>query len=190
MLNAEFLHPPIRSTAEGISDVGSPLGDIQPEPVRDSQHVADISHVCWDLGPLIWTGRTTTVGPPLQFMKKEKVERRAREFVDIDDVVWVDLWKVHNPWHENVDLESLEAGFVTTGVPPQHVPLIPGVPRLDSVEVVVCITKPLLDGLRATRVRGEAKDVKILMQTVNMTVWMYACLSAAHLWHATFAACV
>lgn len=139
---------------------------------------------------MIWAGRTTTVGPSLQFMKKEKVERRAREFVDIDDVVCVDPWEAHNPWYENVDLESLEAGFVTTGVPPQYVVLVPGVPGLNSVEVVVCITKPLLDGLCATWVRGEAKDVKILMQTVNMTAWMYACLSVAHLWHTSFAACV
>ena len=46
------------------------------------------------------------------------MERSAREFVDLGDVVWVDVGKVHISWHEDVDLESLETGFVAIGAPP------------------------------------------------------------------------
>ena len=78
-----------------------------------------------------------TVLPRLQFMKEEEMKRCAGEFVDLDDVVWMDVWKVQFAWHEDVDLEPLETEFVVIGVPPQCSPIIPGVARPDSIEVVV-----------------------------------------------------
>jgi len=95
-------------------------------------------------------------------MEKEKDDRYAWELVDIDKVVWVDVGEVHNSWYEDIDLEPLETGLVAVGAPVQDVPVISGVPRPHGIEAVVFLAKSSLDGFRATPVRGEAKDVKVL----------------------------
>ena len=95
------------------------------------------------------------------------MQGRAGEPVEFDYVVRVDVGKVQNPWYEDVDLEPLEVGFVTICAPIQDLPPISGVPGPDGVESVVFLAKSSLDGLRTAWVRGEAKDVKVLMQTVS-----------------------
>jgi len=95
-------------------------------------------------------------------MEEEKKQGRAGELSDLDYVVRVDAGKVQDSWYEDVDLETLEARFVTIGAPEQDLPPVSGVLRLYSVEAAVFLAKSSLDGLCTARVRGEAKDVKIL----------------------------
>lgn len=126
-------------------------------------------------------------------MEKEKGQRYAREPVHLDYVVRMDVGKVQNPWYEDVDLEPLKAGFVTVGAPVQDLPSVIGIPCPDSVELVVLTAKSSLDCLRAAWVRGEAKDIEVLTQTVDKRVDVCAFLgvsAATYLWLATFAACV
>ena len=105
----------------------------------------------------------------------------------------MDVGKVHNPWHEDVDLEPLETGFVPTGVPVQNLPPIIGVSRLDSVEPIVLRAKFSLDSLRTARVRSEAKDIEVLIQTVSERADVRTFLGVStvtHLWLATVTRCV
>ena len=95
------------------------------------------------------------------------MQGRTGELIDLDYVLRVDVGKVQNPWYEDVDLEPLEAGFVAICAPVQDPPPICGVLRPDGVESVVFLAKLSLDGLCTARERGEAKDVKVLIQTVS-----------------------
>jgi len=139
------------------------LGDIQPESICDLQQVANVSYIPRYLGQKVWTAGVTTVVPPLQFMEKEKCQRRAGEPVNLDYEVWVDIGKVQSPWYEDVDFEPLEAGFVAVGAPVQNFPLIFAVPRPHGEETVVVLAKVSLDSLRAAPIRCEAKNVEVLI---------------------------
>ena len=115
----------------------------------------------------IRTARTTAVVPPLQFVENEKRKRQAGEPVDLDYIVRMDVRKIQNPWYKDVDLEPLETGFVTTGVRVQDPVPIVGVSRLDSVEIIVFLAESSLDGLRTARVRGDTKDIEVLIRVVD-----------------------
>lgn len=122
-------------------------------------------HVVGDLSTLVWTARVMAVVPSLQFVKKEEVKRSGGEFAKVDDVAWVNVGKVKNAWHEDIDLEPFIAFWVVIGVPPepQYIPRIIGVLGRCSVKLIVCLAKLFLDALCAALIRGETKDVKILM---------------------------
>jgi hypothetical protein len=157
----ELPHPCVRVIAKGVGDVRSLLGDVQLTITREFQQVSDIFCVPRHLGTEVWTSLITTVVPRLEFMKKEEMEGSAREFVDLGDVVLVDVWKLENARCEDVDLELLAPVVIVLPPVPQHSPGIIAVPRLNSVEGAVCLAKLFLDKLRLVRIR--AKNIKILM---------------------------
>jgi hypothetical protein len=97
------------------------------------------------------------------------VKRGAGNSVGLGYEVWGDVGKVHNSRDEDVDLDAPETGLVTACVPVQHFPVIPPVPCRASVEAVVFLAKLLLDGLRTAWISGEAKDVKILIESGQLT---------------------
>ena len=142
--------------------------------IRDPQQVPNISYVPGDLGQKIRTARAAAVVPPLEFVEKEKGQRRAGKLVDLDYVVRVDVWKVHNPWNEDVDLEPLKLGFGAIGAPIQDLVPMSRVPRPDGVKSIVFCAELSLDGLCAARVSGEAKDIEVLVSTTSEYAGVYA----------------
>ena len=164
----ELCHPLVRGIAKVIGDVGLVVGNVQPALIRDLQQASDISGVPRHLGAQVRAAIKTVV-PGLQFVKEEQVERSTRQFVDLCDVVRVDVWKLEldNVRREYVDLELLDPPVVVLPLEPQHSPRVPGVSCIDGVESIVCVAKGALDVLRILHSGGEANDVEILMGKVS-----------------------
>ena len=97
---------------------------------------------------------------------------------------------ISNPRYKDVDLEPLETELIAVGTSVQVLPPIIGVSP-DSAELIVFLAKSSRDDLRAARVRGEAKNIKDLIQSVSERADVCAFLgvcTVTHLWLATFAA--
>jgi hypothetical protein len=70
-------------------------------------------------------------------VQEEKSKGGTWELLDLDYVVSGDFGKLQLAWHENVNLEILEARFITASVPVQFPPRISAVSCRSSVETVV-----------------------------------------------------